>query len=104
MRAPPRHAGPQRQHRLRAIQRLNLCFFVDTQHDRTEPASARTVTMSLDPPPAPCTFLNDFARLISWSRAGRREPPTAPCVSNTWGGLVPRRSASDECPVGSLRR
>ena len=52
----------------------------------------------------PCTFLNDFARLVSWSRAGRREPPTAPCVSNTWGGLVPRRSAIDECPVGSLRR
>ena len=27
-----------------------------------------------------------------------------PCDSNTCGGLVPRRSASDGCPVGSLRR
>ena len=34
MRAPLRHAGPERQHRLRAVQRLNLCLFVDTQHDR----------------------------------------------------------------------
>ena len=53
---------------------------------------------------SPCTLLNDFARLVSWSRAGRREPPSAPCVLSTWGGNVPRRSATDGCPVGSLRR
>ena len=55
-------------------------------------------------PPPPCTLLNDFARLVLWSRAGRREPPSAPCVLSTWGGNVPRRSATDGCPVGSLRR
>ena len=52
----------------------------------------------------PCTLLNDFARLVSWSWAVRREPPSAPCVLSTWGGHVPRRSATDGCPVGSLRR
>ena len=53
---------------------------------------------------SPCTLLNDFARLVSWSWAVRREPPSAPCVLSTWGGHVPRRSATDGCPVGSLRR
>ena len=42
----------------------------------------------------PCTLPNDFARLVSWSWAGRREPPSAPCVLSTWGGHVPRRSAT----------
>ena len=54
--------------------------------------------------PTPCTLLNDFARLVLWSWAVRREPPSAPCVLSTWGGNVPRRSATDGCPVGSLRR
>ena len=52
----------------------------------------------------PCTFLSDFARLHSRSRAGRRESPMGPCASSTLKGLVPRRSATDGCPVGSLRR
>jgi hypothetical protein len=33
MRPPFDLAGPHRQHRLRAIQRLNLRFLVDTEHD-----------------------------------------------------------------------
>ena len=53
---------------------------------------------------APCTFLNDFARL-NLVELGR--PPGAtkrPLCLEHLGGLVPRRSATDGCPVGSLRR
>ena len=53
---------------------------------------------------APCTFLNDFGAVLSrgvGQAAGSHQLP--PVSSNTWGGLVPpRRSAIDECPVGSL--
>ena len=50
----------------------------------------------------PCTFPNDFARMVSWSRAGRREHQSDPCASSTSNGLVPRRSSHRWMPRGEF--
>ena len=54
----------------------------------------------------PCTLPNVLRAMMSRSRAGagRREPPTAPCVSNTWGDLCPDGSLSMDAQWGGLRR
>ena len=81
------------RHRVLRLMRLHgLLAPQRAGHRHGDPADAGTITPAWEwqAEKGPfghlkrdCTFLNDFARVISRSRAGRREPPRGTCVSST---------------------